>query len=367
MRIVDLIHPFNDKRALFFTLPILAVTSLSAWCALTARSRYETNAVTFRDLPVSAFAQDADLEERLMRWQDRLLEAAPGVLLVMGLLGTFVGLGLAIQEAAGVLSRNTEDAHELASRVRTLSGILRDMGLKFKSSILGIAGHLSVRFLAGTMAVPWRRTIVRHIRERALDAAAAGVQSRFDRVVAALEATRDQVALLGKFDALPEALSGSTEKLVEASRALATSHERFGQTLGAVAREHTDRLQGGLEGIAKRHAATLEEHVRRTEVEAVKATREILVSMLHAVRAMLSEVGVESRELRQAMGASAGFRGHLARIEQAVQALQGGDRTGGGAATLADLRALLAQLHADLVAVQIAATVVRPPSPGPEP
>lgn len=78
-----------------------------------------------------------DISEAVASRWERLAESMPGILLVIGLLGTFVGLGLALNEAASVVSANGG-----ASAIgHTLDGL----GTKFKSSTWGIIAYLSFR------------------------------------------------------------------------------------------------------------------------------------------------------------------------------------------------------------------------------
>lgn len=68
------------------------------------------------------------------RWADVL----PSLLLVFGLLGTFIGLGLALTEAAGVLGGGND-------ALSGLTPIMDSLGSKFKTSTWGILAFLSLK------------------------------------------------------------------------------------------------------------------------------------------------------------------------------------------------------------------------------
>ncbi|EJN09019.1 hypothetical protein, partial [Herbaspirillum sp. YR522] len=96
------------------------------------------------------------------RWADML----PSLLLVLGLLGTFIGLGLALTEAAGMLGG--------ADALGSLRPIMDALGSKFKISTWGIIAFLILRIWA--MLFPYEQARLAWsaatIRQRAALAAA---------------------------------------------------------------------------------------------------------------------------------------------------------------------------------------------------
>jgi hypothetical protein len=95
------------------------------------------------------------------RWADVL----PGLLLVFGLLGTFIGLGLALSEAASVLGG--------ADALGSLTPVMDALGSKFKISTWGIIAFLILRIWA--MVFPYDQARLawstKTIRQRAALAA----------------------------------------------------------------------------------------------------------------------------------------------------------------------------------------------------
>ena len=64
----------------------------------------------------------------------------PGLLLVIGLLGTFVGLGIALNKASEILQQAQGAGMDQA--MGNLMGMMEGLGTKFKTSTWGIIGFL---------------------------------------------------------------------------------------------------------------------------------------------------------------------------------------------------------------------------------
>ncbi|BCG47962.1 hypothetical protein GEOBRER4_n2820 [Citrifermentans bremense] len=94
-------------------------------------------------------AHDLMLAARVPRW-DNVVDNAPGFALVLGLLGTFLGIGLAINHAGqilGQLSQAGTEAADITKSIANLKPMLMEIGLKFKSSAWGIMTHIALRVL----------------------------------------------------------------------------------------------------------------------------------------------------------------------------------------------------------------------------
>ena len=85
------------------------------------------------------------------KW-DKIVENGAGFVLVIGLLGTFLGIGLAIQDASKVIvSLNDFSTNATTSSVMDTVGklgpVLSDIGTKFKISAWGIGCHILIRLI----------------------------------------------------------------------------------------------------------------------------------------------------------------------------------------------------------------------------
>jgi hypothetical protein len=87
-----------------------------------------------------------DLFHIIATRSEKLSEIMPGMLLIVGLLGTFIGLGLALDKASSILSAsNAIDAAGAADGLQNMLGMLKGLGTKFKTSTWGIAGFILLK------------------------------------------------------------------------------------------------------------------------------------------------------------------------------------------------------------------------------
>lgn len=87
-----------------------------------------------------------DLWHAVATGPEKLAEVMPGLLLVVGLLGTFLGLGLALNHASNILGRaDAMSASGAAGSMQDLLGLLQGLGTKFKTSTWGISGFVLLR------------------------------------------------------------------------------------------------------------------------------------------------------------------------------------------------------------------------------
>lgn len=87
-----------------------------------------------------------DLSAVVASKPETLAAVLPGILLVLGLLGTFLGVGVSLNQATEVLSVKGADPVEMISRMMPM---LKGMGLTFKTSIYGVLGFLIFKLAYG--------------------------------------------------------------------------------------------------------------------------------------------------------------------------------------------------------------------------
>ena len=77
---------------------------------------------------------------------ERMAEIMPGILLILGLLGTFLGLGMALNKASSILI----DANSagMDSAMSNLMGMMEGLGTKFKTSTWGITAFLFLKIFS---------------------------------------------------------------------------------------------------------------------------------------------------------------------------------------------------------------------------
>ena len=78
-----------------------------------------------------------DISHTVSTPAERWADVAPGIILIIGLLGTFIGLGLALDKASSILSGiNTAG---MDNAMNQLMGMMEGLGTKFKTSFKLVA------------------------------------------------------------------------------------------------------------------------------------------------------------------------------------------------------------------------------------
>lgn len=95
-----------------------------------------------------------ELSSAVATWPERCAEVLPSLLLVIGLLGTFLGVGFALDSASGVLGNKEGDPSKLISDMLPM---LEGMGALFKSSIYGIICFLVFSLIRNALGFEKRR------------------------------------------------------------------------------------------------------------------------------------------------------------------------------------------------------------------
>lgn len=87
-----------------------------------------------------------DLCHAVATKSEKMAEIMPGMLLVVGLLGTFLGLGLALNHASNILGQSSaSSAVSAASNMQDLLSMMQGLGTKFKTSTWGIVFFLLLK------------------------------------------------------------------------------------------------------------------------------------------------------------------------------------------------------------------------------
>jgi archaellum component FlaC len=87
-----------------------------------------------------------DLWHAVATSHEKLAEIMPGLLLVVGLLGTFLGLGMALNHASNILGQqDAMSASGAANSMADLMSMMKGLGTKFKTSTWGICGFVLLK------------------------------------------------------------------------------------------------------------------------------------------------------------------------------------------------------------------------------
>lgn len=156
MELINFLLPKTELDWIFF----LAI----AFCfVITILSAFIVRRSVDKALDISSasesFTDEANIRNYLAndKW-DKIFENGAGFVLILGLLGTFLGIGLAIQDASKVIvSLNSFSSGATTSNamdtVGKLAPVLSDIGTKFKISAWGIGSHILIRLIVPSFGI----------------------------------------------------------------------------------------------------------------------------------------------------------------------------------------------------------------------
>ncbi|MNB65875.1 hypothetical protein D3C81_91780 [compost metagenome] len=87
----------------------------------------------------------AELSQSVATKAEKMASVMPGMLLILGLLGTFLGLGLALDKASGILHNSGNSIGAMDSSMRDLMDMMQGLGTKFKTSTWGIIAFIALK------------------------------------------------------------------------------------------------------------------------------------------------------------------------------------------------------------------------------
>ncbi len=137
---------------------------------------------------------------------ERFLKSASGLLIILGLVGTFYGLTLSIGKLVSLITGNVSEVVEITQALTTgLAGALSGMSVAFSTSLFGIVGAIAVTLLNVFANLPEKRSGVMlqlevyldELRQRYLEksgGSSAGAKLSSDaRTIAAIESLGNSV------------------------------------------------------------------------------------------------------------------------------------------------------------------------------
>ncbi|WP_313114242.1 hypothetical protein [Pseudescherichia sp.] len=87
----------------------------------------------------------AELSQSVATKAEKVAVIMPGMLLILGLLGTFLGLGLALDKASSILHNSDNSIGAMDNSMRDLMDMMQGLGIKFKTSTWGIIAFIFLK------------------------------------------------------------------------------------------------------------------------------------------------------------------------------------------------------------------------------
>ena len=97
-----------------------------------------------------------EISEAVATSSEKLADIMPGMILIIGLLGTFLGLGLALDKASSILT-NANAVSNMDASMTQLMGMLEGLGTKFKTSTWGLLAFILLKVILSKNGYEERR------------------------------------------------------------------------------------------------------------------------------------------------------------------------------------------------------------------
>ena len=170
LEIISFMNPFSDVlSAIFITTLLIASILVVIWLIKSAKvTAWEKNWVG-ENLNQNNLESDNgsihELSEAIATKAEKTAEMLPGILLVFGLLGTFLGLGLALNNASNVLVNANSTGMDGA--MAELIGMMEGLGAKFKTSTWGLLCFIILSILFSVLGFDEKRLqwVIQKVRQ----------------------------------------------------------------------------------------------------------------------------------------------------------------------------------------------------------
>ena len=217
-----------------------------------------------------------ELSSAVATWPERCAEVLPSLLLVIGLLGTFLGVGFALDSAAGVLGNKEGDPSKLISEMLPM---LEGLGALFKSSIYGIICFLAFSLIRNALGYDKKRLTwcithcyeeIRNEKKRKADVAvllegmSTNLENMSESIGSSLEVRLNRVfkELTTNFSDTFNALSSDNKRVLELTKEVVTASSNAAGAMESMAQKaHTE-----FEGMSKAAISVCENSGKLAEV-----------------------------------------------------------------------------------------------------
>lgn len=293
--------------------------------------------------PVPAYATIDDLGAAVATPAERWADVLPSLLLVFGLLGTFVGLGLALTEAAGVLSPGSD-------ALSGLTPIMDSLGSKFKTSTWGILAFLGLKIWS--MAHPYEEQRLAwcagQIRSREARTAAELRQQRNDERQQLIEAiVRSSGTLIAEQQRATEFAAEGHAKSVALLQRLAEQQTQATHLQQSVAGQQLAQLE---QVTARLAAAGTRQEALVAQADSIAANGARLVEHTEAQMQSMASLAADMAANRAAMEGFVGsVSGNISTMAKAADNMAGAADAASKAS--ADLGAVIGEFRAAMIAV----------------
>lgn len=161
MKFLTFLNPFGDGLSIFFVILLVILSGSTIFCLYrnAKEENWEQNwhgQNTDNNVNLdSEYGSVHELSEAVATKTEQVAEIMPSMLLIIGLLGTFIGLGIALNSASEVLTNaNTAGMDKAMSHLMSL---MEGLGAKFKTSTWGLLCFIVLNVLFNILGFKEKR------------------------------------------------------------------------------------------------------------------------------------------------------------------------------------------------------------------
>ncbi|HEA3247292.1 hypothetical protein [Pasteurella multocida] len=150
--IFNFLSPYNGKietlPIVFFSIILVSFLFTLVNLLINAKAKNWESNWNNKNLDIEQ-GTISELSNSIATKSEKVSDVMPGIILIVGLLGTFIGLGLALDKASTILS--SADTHNMDSSMTQLMGMMEGLGTKFKTSTWGLIAFLLLKFFSSSI------------------------------------------------------------------------------------------------------------------------------------------------------------------------------------------------------------------------
>lgn len=259
--VINFLTPSNEPiQIAFSSIIVVGVLSTIVWVKIKAREKsWEQKWQGKKDdqhntTLVVEHGSIHELSEAVATTAEKIANIMPGMLLILGLLGTFLGLGLALDKASTILQNSGgASVGAMGSAMQDLTSMMQGLGTKFKTSTWGIIAFILLKVWESINGFEDRRLIwCIGKMKRELD----NTRQQQEKAIAG-QAEFLQASLMGSAKVIVSALAVQTESMKGEWRRMAEQRLEADQAQNTRWQQNFEHVSQGVIDLTKVVAAVL--------------------------------------------------------------------------------------------------------------
>lgn len=315
MKIVDVvsfINPFGDMLSTVFVILLVGLSMVTIFCLLKSANEenWEKN-WNGEHLEGSASLDSEhgsvhELAEAVSTKSEQVADIMPSMLLVLGLLGTFIGLGIALNSASDVLAHANTSGMDNA--MANLMSLMEGLGAKFKTSTWGLLCFITLNILFNVIGFKEKRLawVIAKVKQETKIKNAQKVKLEQDRYNELLQSVVD-------FNKQMQASNQTQQELLNQN--LKIQFEGLKANLGAV-QAIEQQLKQGFEQYIQQLQHTSQNQI--VELQNIISTNESLVELSkNNSQDLIQSLNYQNQEVVKTL--NEGFQQHIEQLRNDSQ------------------------------------------------